>query len=229
MYEQYTDEEIVEMLIPKMNKCSERTKWDGLIEKPWGNADLFKVLATIYRSAYIRGQLGRSFIIGEKKADEKKVKEPVNTFKVGDKVKFLGLNIEDEEVLNNRLFYPPVNTVGKVVELGSDYCFIQWPDGATADNGVWACRNSYLEKVTEHWVPGTEDNVNVGSKVRFVNECLHKKYPQYFPCKNTIGEVKTAFGGYNSGICDIQWPKGTTSKIDLWFAKFEDLEVLLCE
>ena len=28
MYEQYTDKQIVEMLIPKMNKCSERTKWD---------------------------------------------------------------------------------------------------------------------------------------------------------------------------------------------------------
>lgn len=70
MYEQYTDEQILEMLIPEMNKCSERISWDGLIKQRWGNADLLKTIATIYRSAYIRGQLGRSFIIGEPKQTE---------------------------------------------------------------------------------------------------------------------------------------------------------------
>lgn len=85
MYEEYTDEQIVEMLIPKMNKCSERTKWDGLIEKPWGNADLFKVVATIYRSGYIRGQLGRSFIIGEKK--KKWERQSKSNSKAGAKIR----------------------------------------------------------------------------------------------------------------------------------------------
>ena len=114
MYEQYTDKQIVEMLKPKLAKLG----WGNVV-----NNDLYpdtcKMIATIYRSAYIRGQLGRSFIIGEKKT-----KEPVNTFKVGDKVKFLGLNIDDEEALHNIRFYPPVDTVGKVVELGSNYCFV---------------------------------------------------------------------------------------------------------
>ena len=216
MYEQYTDKQIVEMLKPKLVKLG----WGSVV-----NNDLYpdtcKMIATIYRSAYVRGQLGRSFIIGEKKA-----KEPVNTFKVGDKVKFLGFNIEDEKAVYSRQFYPPVNTIGKIVEAGLVYCVVRWPKNTTLGDGTWRCRNNYLKKVTEHWVPATKDNVKVGSKVHFVNEQLHKKHPQYFPCKGTVGEVKTVC---KDGLCDVQWPKGTTSDMDWWVTKWEDLEVLLCE
>lgn len=81
-------------------------------------------------------------------------------------------------------------------------------------------------KQTEHWVPATEDNVNVGSKVRFANEQLHERCPQYFPCKGTVGEVRTIC---KDGLYDVQWPKGTTSDMDWWVTKREDLEALLCE
>ena len=217
MYEQYTDKQIVEMLKPKLTKLG----WGPTVDHLEHYPSTCEVIATIYRSAYIRGQLGRSFIIGEKKT-----KEPVNPFKVGDKVKFLGISTGYVEALNDRQFYPPVNTVGEVVELNFDYCFVQWPNGTTSGNGVWACRNKYLEKVTEHWVPAARDNIKVGSKVRFVNKRLHKKKPQYFPCKGTIGEVKTVC---KDGLCDVQWPKGTTSDMDWWVTKCEDLEALLCE
>lgn len=226
MYGQYTDKQIVEMLVPKLMKAVPEVSWDAIKANPDFHSVTNKMIATIYRSAYIRGQLGRSFIIGGKKVNKKKAKEPVNTFKVGDKVKFLGLNFEGKEALNNNPFYPPVNTVGKVAELGPDYCFVQWPDGTTVGDDIWACRNNYLEKVTEHWVPATRDNVKVGSKVRFANEQLHKKHPQYFPCKGTVGEVRTVC---KDGFCDVQWPKGTTSDMDWWVTKWEDLEVLLCE
>ena len=221
MYEQYTDEQIVEMLKPKLEKLG------------WGNVvnndlypDTIKMIATIYRSAYIRGRLGRSFIIGEKKANKKKAKELVNLFEVGDKVKFLGLNIEDEEALNNRRFFPPVNTVGKVVELGSDYCFVQWPKGTTTDNGVWACRNSYLEKVTEHWVPVNGNNIKKGSSVRYINEIEHKNNSRFFPAKDMIGKVIKVCSNEN---CFVQWPNGSTSNNDRWYAAWSNLEVLLCE
>lgn len=216
MYEQYTDEQIVEMLKPKLAKLG----WGNNVT----NIDIYpstcKMIATIYRSAYIRGQLGRSFIIGEKKA-----KESINTFKVGDKVKFIGFSIEDEEALNDRLFYPPVNTVGKVIELGSDYCFVQWPKGITADNGVWACRNIYLEKVTEYWVPATEDNVKVGSKVRMIDGEAHRNNPWCFPDVGVVGVVTEL----NCNNCKIQWPKGITTGNDRWWCNYERLEVLLCE
>lgn len=147
MYEQYTDKQIVEMLKPKLTKILGDGMWDTALEHSEGGRNLIKLIATVYRSAYIRGQLGRSFIIGE-----------------------------------------PMQT--------------------------------------EHWVSATEDNVKAGSKVRFANEQLHERCPQYFPCKGTVGEVRTV---YKDGLCDVQWPKGTTSDMDWWVIKCEDLEALLCE
>ena len=220
MYEQYTDKQIVEMLVPKLNKATVGCDWSGITNYPKVNKNLIRAIATIYRSAYTRGQLGRSFIIGEKK-----VKEPVNTFKVGDKVKFLGFNIEDEEALSNRRFYPPVNTIGEVVKLSSDYCFVQWPNGITSGDGVWACRNSYLKKVTEHWVPATKDDVKVGSKVRVIEETAHKDNPQWFPNVGTVGTVTEV--GFHTHL--VQWPEGTTSEKDEWYCDDTRLEVLLCE
>lgn len=142
MYEQYTDEQIVEMLIPKMNKCSKRTKWDGLIEKPWGNADLFRVLATIYRSAYIRGQLGRSFIIGEPKQTEHWVPATKDNVKVGSKVKMI--NKEANNI--HPYWYPAIGTVGVVERLGyNDNCWVQWPEGTTSKDDKWFCDYEHLE------------------------------------------------------------------------------------
>ena len=222
MYEQYTDKQIVEMLKPKLIKILGDGMWDTALEHSEGGRNLIKLIATIYRSAYIRGQLGRSFIIGEKKASEKRAKESVNTFKVGDKVKFLGPNIEDEEALNNRLFFPPVNTVGEVVESGLIYCVVRWPKGVTSGDGVWGCRNSYLEKVTEHWVPATKDNVKVGSKVRYLNAEKHEQNPKFYPLQGIIGEVVFVD---NNNTYLIQRSGYTIA----WYSSRFDLEVLLCE
>lgn len=225
MYEQYTDKQIVEMLVPKLMKAVPEISWDTIKANPDSHSVTNKMIATIYRSAYIRGQLGRGFIIGEKQANKKKAKELVNLFEVGDKVKFLGLNIEDEEALNNRRFFPPVNTVGKVVELGSNYCFVQWSKGTTADEGVWACRNNYLEKVIEHWVPATRDNVKVGDKVRMIDDKGHRSKPWRFPDIGTVGTVTEV--GFHIHL--VQWPEGSTSRTDEWDCDDTRLEVLLCE
>lgn len=216
MYEQYTDKQIVEMLKPKLAKLG----WGKDVDSIYYYPETCKMIATIYRSAYIRGQLGRSFIIGEKKA-----KEPVNTFKVGDKVKFLGFNIEDEEALTNRRFFPPVNTIGEIVEFGSNYCIVQWPRGITCGDGVWGCRNIYLKKVIEHWVPATRDNVKAGSKVRMIDEGSHKSKPWRFPDVGIVGTVTEV--NIHSPL--VQWPKGSTSRTDEWYCNNTRLEVLLCE
>lgn len=141
MYEQYTDKQIVEMLKPKLAKLG----WGNVV-----NNDLYpdtcKMIATIYRSAYIRGQLGRSFIIGE-------------------------------------------------------------------------------SKQSEHWVPATEDNVKVGSKVRMIDGEAHRNNPWCFPDVGVVGVVTEL--SYNN--CKIQWPKGITIENDRWWCNYERLEVLLCE
>lgn len=139
MYEQYTDKQIVEMLVPKLNKVVPNVYWDDCVVRPDSNREIIKTIATVYRSAYIRGQLGRSFIIGEKKD-----KESVPSFKAGDKVKFLGLS-EDEALVGSQ-FYPPVNTVGEVVEvLSPEFCFVQWPKGTTSWQDKWWCNYEHLE------------------------------------------------------------------------------------
>lgn len=226
MYEQYTDKQIVEMLRPKLTKIMDGM--DGMLDTAFEHSDggrnLIKLIATIYRSAYIRGQLGRSFIIGEKKD-----KESVPSFKIGDKVKFLGLS-EDEALVGSQ-FYPSVNTVGEVVEvLSPEFCFVQWPKGAVYSNGALSCPNRFLEKVidekiTEYWVPAIKDNVKVGSKVRMIDGELHNEKPQWFPAVGTVGIVRKL--DYIN--CEVQWPKCTTSWQDKWWCNYEHLEVLLCE
>ena len=226
MYEQYTDKQIVEMLKPKLTKIMDGMDGmlDTALEHSESGRNLIKLIATIYRSAYIRGQLGRSFIIGEEK-----VKVSVSLFKAGDKVKFLGLS-EDEALVGSQ-FYPPVNTVGEVVEvLSPEFCFVQWPKGAVYSNGALSCPNRFLakvtdEKVTEPWIPATTDNVKIGSKVRMINGKLHNENPRWFPVVGTVGIVRNLC----DINCDVQWPKGTTSWQDKWWCNYEHLEVLLCE
>ena len=226
MYEQYTDKQIVEMLKPKLAKIMDGMDGmlDTALEHSESGRNLIKLIVTIYRSAYIRGQLGRSFIIGEQKD-----KESVSLFKTGDKVKFLGLS-EDEALVGSQ-FYPPVNTVGEVVEvLSPEFCFVQWPKGAVYSNGALSCPNCFLEKVTdekvtEPWLPATKDNVKVGSKVRMINSELHNENPRWFPAVGTVGIVRKL--DYIN--CEVQWPKGTTSWQDKWWCNYEHLEVLLCE
>lgn len=213
MYEQYTDEQIVEMLKPKLAKLG----WGNNVT----NIDIYpstcKMIATVYRSAYIRGQLGRSFIIGEKM---KRASDTV--FQVGDGVKLISRKGIDNK--SNR-YFPPIGTNGEVVELGSDYCFVQWPKNTTYSDGVWACPNHFIEKVSEHWVPATRDNVKTGRKVRMIDEDIHNSNPELFPIVGTVGIVKIQ---YYEG-CKVQWPKGVTSRDDEWYCNYEHLEVLLCE
>ena len=222
MYEQYTDKQIVEMLVPKLNKAF-GGDWSCLFEYPKVYTNIIKAISLAYRSGYIRGQLGDKFII-----DEEKVKEPVNTFKAGDKVKFLGFS--DKSLVGSQL-YPPVNTIGEVVGvLNSEFCFVQWPKSAVYSNGALSCPNRFLEKVTnekviEPWFPATKDNVKIGSKVRMINGKLHNENPRWFPVVGTVGVVRNLC----DINCDVQWPKGTTSWQDKWWCNYEHLEVLLCE
>ena len=218
MYEQYTDKQIVEMLIPKLRQAVPELNWNEYLKRPDDFSIWNRLISVIYKSGYIRGQLGRSFIIGEKKD-----KESVSPFKTGDEVKFLGLS-EDEALVGSQ-FYPPVNTVGEVVGvLSPEFCFVQWPKGAVYSNGALSCPNRFLEKVTEHWVPATKDNVKVGSKVRMIDEEGYRNNPWCFPNVGTLGIVTEA-----CSYPAIQWPKGSTSENDRWYCDNTRLEVLVCE
>lgn len=214
MYEQYTDEQIVEMLVPKLKKSVPELNWEEYLKRPDDFSIWNRLISVIYKSAYIRGQLGRSFIIGEKKKRDSAI-----VFQVGDRVKLINRKGIDEK---HNCYFPSIGTTGKVIELNSDYCFVQWPKGTTTGNGVWACPNRFLEKVTEHWVPATRDNVKVGSKVRYLNAEKHAQDPEFYPLQGTIGEAATAC---DNDTCVVRWPDDKTT----WYVSRFDLEVLLCE
>ena len=61
----YTDEQIWEMLTPKMKKMGFDINIDSV--SCFNGKALRKLISVIYRSGYARGKKGRSFIIGEKK------------------------------------------------------------------------------------------------------------------------------------------------------------------
>ena len=148
MYEQYTDKQIVEMLEPKLAKLG----WDKDVDSIYHFPETCKMIVAIYRSAYIRGQLGRSFIIGDPKQSE--------------------------------------------------------------------------PKCTERWVPVNSNNVKKGDSVRYIGKNGHKNNPEYYPAKDVVGKVIKVCSDLT---CCIQWPKGSTSNDDRWYASWSNLEVLLCE
>lgn len=142
MYEQYTDKQIVEMIVPKLMKVGLGWNWDVLIKYPKRYKNMIKAIATIYRSAYIRGQLGRSFIIGEKnKQNGRWVPANKDNIKVGSKVKM----INGKGHRSKSWSFPDVGTVGTVMEVGSHIHLVQWPEGSTSGKDEWYCDNTCLE------------------------------------------------------------------------------------
>lgn len=138
MYEQYTDKQIVEMLVPKLNKSVPEVNWRTEL---FYNDELIKALSIVYRSGYIRGQLGRSFIIGEPKQTEHWVRATKNNVKIGSKVRM----VDEKGHRSNPWRFPDVGTVGTVIEVGTHIHLVQWPKGSTGRTDEWYCDNTLLE------------------------------------------------------------------------------------
>lgn len=137
-YQKYTDEEIYEMLLPKLLK-------NGAIRNNNSNVvakivDIRKAIATAYRSGYARCEKGRSFIIGEKKEEWVVVDKEI---KVGDMVRFLS-EVQHEKY---PYYYPAAGTIGEVVDKDSGVLLVQWPQGTTSRNDCWNASERCLEVV----------------------------------------------------------------------------------
>lgn len=132
MYEQYTDKQIVEMLAPKLEKLG----W-----APEFNSRMEKLISTLYKSGYIRGQLGRSFIIGEPKQTEHWVPATKDNVKVGSRV----MMIDREAHFAVPEYNPVAGTVGIVEEIDSNICLVKWPKGTTSEDDKWYSTYEELE------------------------------------------------------------------------------------
>ena len=133
----YTNFEIFHSLVPKMKAAFPNiNNWDELDKEE--NYDDYRyiidAIATAYRSGYGRGQKGRSFLIGEKKAEVKGRK--------GDKVCWFS---DDHDT-----YYPnTIGTVGtiKCVDCDGDL-WVDWPFGSceankgTTTDTCWCCNKN---------------------------------------------------------------------------------------
>lgn len=148
MYEQYTDKQIVEMLIPKLKKSVPELNWDEYLKRPGAFTIWARLISVIYKSGYIRSQLGRSFIIGQPKCTEPKQTEhwvpaTKDNVKVGNKVR-----VSDEAAhKSNPDCYPNVGVVGVVIN--NSVCrvlpLIQWPKNSVGGDDARHCLSRYLE------------------------------------------------------------------------------------
>lgn len=136
MYEQYTDKQIVKMLGNKLKKLG----YDTLANNPEHYPDACKLISTLYKSGYIRGQLGRSFIIGEPKR-EHWVPATKDNVKVGSKVRMINRGSHRD----NPQWFPDVGTIGTIINTYDVAALIQWPSGATSENDRWICPLCHLE------------------------------------------------------------------------------------
>ena len=136
MYEQYTDEQIVGMLGNKLKKLG----YDTIANNPANYPDACKLISTLYKSGYIRGQLGRSFIIGEPKR-EHWLPATKDNVKVGSKVRIT----DRKSHKDNPQWFPAIGTVGFVTNVGFHTYLIQWPEGSTSGKDEWYCNGTRFE------------------------------------------------------------------------------------
>lgn len=117
--------------------------WDEYLKRPDDFSIWSRLISVIYKSGYIRGQKGRSFIIGETKQTEHWVPATKDNVKVGSKVRM----IDEEAHKSAPDCYPPVSTVGVVID--NSICrilpLVQWPINSVGGDDVTHCLSRYLE------------------------------------------------------------------------------------
>ena len=76
---------------------------------------------------------------------------------IGTRVKYIHIDSEDDKAIG---YYPPVDTLGTVVEVDETGIRVKWDNG-TKDEGVWWCNEEDVEEVgfNEESKPESESEV----------------------------------------------------------------------
>ena len=61
-----------------------------------------------------------------------------------------------------------------------------------------------------------------GNSVRFISERHHRDWPENYPAVGTKGKIIFKKGK----AMMIQWPKGSTSSDDRWYATAKEIEII---
>ena len=188
----YTNFEIFHSLVPKMKAaipCIEN--WDELNKEE--NYDNYRyvidAIATAYRSGYGRGQKGRSFLIGEKKAEVKGKK--------GDKVCWFS---NDHDT-----YYPSVvGTIGTINWVDEDGdLWVDWPFGSCAVNEseykgtCWCCAKKQCLLIDTN----VRGNIKKGDKIVYLGTRGGFEVNSVWPSKVATGVVDFV---NDEGVC-VNW------------------------
>ena len=200
----YTNFEIFHSLVPKMKAAFPNiNNWDELDKKE--NYDDYRyiidAIATTYRSGYGRGQKGRSFLIGEKKAEVKGKK--------GDKVCWFS---NDHDT-----YYPnTIGTIGtiKCVDCDGDL-WVDWPFGSCeANKGIikdtcWCCSKKQCLLIDTN----VKGNVKKGDKIVYLGTVGGFEVNGVWPSKVATGVVDFV-EDEGAGVC-VDWDD--PSVVGDWF------------
>ena len=174
----YTNLEIFHSLIPKLDAISP-IDFVALEKDYKAYSPIIDAIATAYRSGYGRGQKGRSFLIGEKKAEVKGRK--------GDKVCWFS---NDHDT-----YYPnTIGTIGTIKRVDCDGdLWVDWPFGSCEVNKdtnkdiCWCCSKKQCLLIDTN----VKGNVKKGDKIVYFGT-VHG-----FPC-NDVWPDRVA-----TGVVDI--------------------------
>ena len=189
----YTNFEIFHSLVPKMKAVSPTIEnWDELDKEENYNGYRYVIdaIATAYRSGYGRGQKGRSFLIGEKKAEVKGKK--------GDKVCWFS---NDHDT-----YYPStIGTIGtiKCVDCNGDL-WVDWPFGSckvnkgTNKDTCWCCSKKQCLLIDTN----IEGNIKKGDRIVYLGTKNGFRCNGIWPDRVATGVVA---GNAGDTGCFVNW------------------------
>ena len=182
----YTNLEILHSLVPKLDAISP-IDFVALEKDYKAYSPIIDAIATAYRSGYGRGQKGRSFLIGEKKAEVKGKK--------GDKVCWFSND-------HDTYFPSMVGTIGTINRVDDDGdLWVDWPfESCEANkNGdcTWCCAKKQCLLIDTN----VKGNIKKGDKIVYLGTMDGFKDNGVWPNKVTTGVVNFVEG---RGVC-VDW------------------------
>ena len=184
----YTNLEIFHSLVPKLDAISP-IDFVALEKDYKAYSPIIDAIAIAYRSGYGRGQKGRSFLIGEKKAEVKGGK--------GDKVCWFS---DDRDS-----FYPSVvGTIGTINRVDEDGdLWVDWPFGSceankgTNKDTCWCCSKKQCLLIDTN----VKGNIKKGDKIVYLGTMHGFLCDEVWPSGVATGVVDNI----NDCGCMVRW------------------------
>ena len=200
----YTNLEILHSLVPKLDAISP-IDFVALEKDYEAYSPIIDAIATAYRSGYGRGQKGRSFLIGEKKAEVKGKK--------GNKVCWFS---NDHDT-----FFPnTIGTIGTIERVDDDGdLWVNWPFGSCEANKngdcTWCCAKNQCLLIDTN----VKGNFKKGDKIVYLGTEHGFLCNDVWPDRVATGVVDWA----NDESCMVFWdnPDVVTNRYNghthVWF------------